>query len=85
MPTPRSGGAATPPIMDAAITQAPALFARGRALLSHGSPVGKTGAMKTTTPAYATGAPGDRASSRGLHGHPGRARPRGCARARTAG
>src|SRR6185312_9043819 len=38
MPTPSSGGAATPPIIEAAITQAPALFAWGRARLSHGRP-----------------------------------------------
>jgi len=44
------------PIIDAAMTQAPARLAWGRALFSQGRPVGKTGAMNNPTPAYATGA-----------------------------
>ena len=51
MALPSAGPAATPPIIEAAMTSAPARRARGAARCSQGSPVGKIGAMNRPTPA----------------------------------
>lgn len=73
MPLPSAGGAATPPIIDAAMTQAPARRAPGTARVSQGRPVGKIGAMKRPTAGVGVGGQGGDRGEREAGGHPGAA------------